>query len=168
MKVVNGSSTFPYVIAGAGVLLAVIGCAFATHHTRRMSGASFSEADTQLEDMYLSQLEDVQKLRVEGDTAGYFHAIEDLIRGYMREKYHICNIETWAARFNGPAGPDDTTVDVARRLLELSHSVRYADYTPAPYEFERMYSFLHTVCQQNKPEAQIPVEELYINEETQR
>lgn len=168
MNVVPASSSFPYVIAGAGALLAVIGGAFATRHTRRKHVSHSFSRDTQLEDAYLVKLEKAQKLRLEGDTAGYFHAIEDLIRGYMREKYHIGNIETWSARLNGPVGPDDTTIDVARQLLKLSHSVRYADYEPAPYDFERMYSFLHAVCQNNKPETPIPADELYITEETYR
>jgi hypothetical protein len=119
-----------------------------------------------LEDHFLEELHSARRGLIDGDITQYFHDVETLMRRYFRTKYQIGSIEDWEIPEAGPAGPDERTTSVARELLKLSHSVRYAGYVPSTHEKNRMYSFLKTLLIKNQPRPPKPEEELYLKEET--
>jgi hypothetical protein len=150
---------------GSATLLGACALLFGIRRSTRRDGALVSGGAT-LEDHYLEELQTARRGLIDGDITQYFHDVESLMRHYFRAKYQIGSIEDWETPASGPAGPDERTTSVARELLQLSHSVRYAGYIPSTHEQKRIHSFLKTLLIKNQPRPPKPEEELYLKEET--
>jgi hypothetical protein len=150
---------------GSATLLGACALLFGIRRSSRKGGSPVPGGAT-LEDHFLKELKAVRRSLIDGDITQYFHDVESLMRHYFRAKYQIGSIEDWEAPASGPAGPDERTTGVARELLKLSHSVRYAGYIPSTHEKNRIHSFLKTLLIKNQPRPPKPEEELYLKEET--
>jgi hypothetical protein len=146
-------------LVAAGAVVALV-----LAYTARRSGEARVAAANgpTLEDAYLARLEQARRLRLDGDLAEYFNRLEELLRGYFREKYLIATIEEWRAPTNGPAGPDEKSTSIACNLLALAHKVRYASYEPSAHEQSRMFDFISQLLNRNQPRRSRPEEELYL------
>lgn len=153
------------IAVGSATLLGACGLLFCARRSSRRAVSPLSDGTT-LEDHYLEELQAARRSLIDGDITQYFHDVETLMRRYFRAKYQIGSIEDWETPASGPAGPDERTTGVARELLKLSHSVRYAGYIPSTHEKNRIHSYLKTLLIKNQPRPPKPEEELYLKEET--
>jgi hypothetical protein len=112
-----------------------------------------------VEDEFLKRLDATRHLRLEGDMVRYFAALEEILRDYVRVKYHIGNIEE--SNSNGALGLDERTRAVARDIVALARNVRYGGHVPSAYEQTRFHDFVRTLISRNQPRPFVPDEEHY-------
>jgi len=150
--------TIGAVIAGVSVL------GVSTYWMRRRRSA-VAAAEPSIESRYMAELEASKRIRIEGDMPRYFLTLEELLRGYLREKYCIGNIEEWQGGGNGRAGLDERSMWVAKELVGLAQQVRYAGYMPSAHEQRRMYEFVESLLERNQPRRSEPEETMYLQKE---
>ena len=119
-----------------------------------------------IETDFLEKLNNIKRLRLEGNIPLYFQELETLLRDYFRKKYNIGSLEDWKPTSNSSAGPDKRTLLVIIDLLKLSRDVRYAGTIPNTHDQERIFDFLKKIFIKNLPRQSLNEEELYLKLET--
>ncbi|MBO7543247.1 hypothetical protein J6T93_05000 [bacterium] len=158
------SSKLPWLIPGAAVLVAL--CAAAVFLFRkRSSGKAGQVSERNLEEEYLSELEESKELRLKGEQAAYFGKCESLIRSYLRAKYSVADLDSFSEKKAQENGVDHRMIRTAKDICALAFNVRYANYEPSAMEEKRAYDFLRELLIRNKPSRQKETDELYIKEE---
>lgn len=155
------SSKLPWLIPGAAVLVAL--CAAAVFLFRkRSSGKAGQVSERNLEEEYLSELEESKELRLKGEQAAYFGKCESLIRSYLRAKYSVADLDSFSEKEAQENGVDHRMIRTAKDICALAFNVRYANYEPSAMEEKRAYDFLRELLIRNKPNRQKETDELYI------
>jgi len=155
----------PLAVVGAVLAAVAILGVGGVYVMRRRRRAPALPAEHCMEDAYVARLAGLKQVRLQGDTARYFGDLETVLRDYVREKYQIGSLETYPPPGNGSTGLDARSVSVARELLALAHTVRYGGQTPSDYDQTRMFDFVQTVIERNRPRRGTPVELDYLQPE---
>jgi len=119
-----------------------------------------------IETKFLEKLNNIKRLKLEGNIPLYFQELENLLRDYFRKKYNIGSLEDWKPSSNSSAGPDKRTLLIIVDLLKLSCDVRYAGTIPTTHDQERTFDFLKKLFTKNLPKQPLKEEELYLKLET--
>ena len=117
-----------------------------------------------IEDSLLIKLDEIKRLRIDGNNKRYFHELELMIKDYFRIKYQVGSILDCPSCKAGKKGPDEHTLTTARELLKLSHNVSYAGYPPTSHDKDRIFEFIRKLLLHNRPHKSIPEEELYLKQ----
>ena len=149
---------------GAALLLGGAVTLMAVRLSRKKKTVTNVQISPAIEDPLLQKLEQIRRLRIEGDIKLYFHELESLIKEYFRTKYRIGSVMDWSPQTSGRTGPDHHTMTAARELLSLSHNVCYAGYKPNSHDQDRMFDFLRRLLLHNRPHESLPEEELYLKQ----
>lgn len=142
---------------------AVIGAAI-IFVTRRKKKVPEKFSGPVIETGFLKKLNNIKRIRMDGNIPLYFQELENLLRDYFREKYNIGSLEDWNTSSNSSAGPDKKTMAVIIELLKLSRDVRYAGMIPNSHDQDRIFDFLKKTFTKSLPKQPLKEDELYLKE----
>ena len=155
-------SALPWLLIGSAA--AVIFAALLIFFAVKKKNAKKADArpEQNLEEEYLSKLEESKELRLKGETAAYFGKCEGLLRNYLRAKYSIADLDSFGEKEAKEMSVDQRMLRTAKEVCALCFNVRYAGYEPSAMEEKRAYDFLKELLIRNKPNRQKDTDELYI------
>ena len=155
------SAKLPWAVIAAALAI-VLAAALFLILKRRTAKKSEAQPEQNLEELYLSKLEESRELRLKGETAAYFGKCEELLKSYLRAKYSIADLDSFGEKEASENGVDQRMVRTSKEVCALCFNVRYAGYEPSAMEEKRAYDFLKELLIRNKPNRQKETDELYI------